>query len=363
LLISEGLLIEFKSKDNFIARYRTAVDAIMSSPPKEEKRFRCEVCGEKFSRKGNLNCHKRKHSGEKPFVCLECGQRFSESGNLNKHKRRHTGERPYKCEECGKSFALNNSLKKHTYTHTGEKPFLCDECGKTFSQSGHLLRHKRSVHVGERPHDCNECEKKFLDLRDLSRHMKTHARKASEESRKVASVSQEISDVVCQAGSSKMVESSTSPCPVYWYDLYDHTLCTPISICTKLPEDFIFVPSVCSCANVAVVYGHSVDPRGDDHGTLTPVLMVEKFEMTLERLLWSSADSTSTLNLRARIDIAFGIVNAMEYFHCHLGVGHGYIKSATVLVTEDLTAKLLDPTAAFLSTDIYLIVQLLSAKT
>ena len=40
----------------------------------KEKGFKCEFCGQQFSRKGNLNRHLQVHTGEKPFQCDWCGQ-------------------------------------------------------------------------------------------------------------------------------------------------------------------------------------------------------------------------------------------------------------------------------------------------
>ena len=53
---------------------------------------------------------------------------------------------------------------------------------------------------------------------------------------------------------------------------------------------------------------------------------------------------------RKSIDLAFGIVCAVEYFHNQLSVAHGLISCDTVFVTQQLSAKLLDPSAAFLLT-------------
>jgi len=72
-----------------------------------------------------------------------CAKSFSESGNMEKHKRIHTGERPYKCPLCPKLFSQSRHMEEHKRIHTGQKPFTCHLCPKSFSQSGNMERHKR----------------------------------------------------------------------------------------------------------------------------------------------------------------------------------------------------------------------------
>ena len=122
--------------------------------------------------------------------------------------------------------------------------------------------------------------------------------------------------------------------------LFNSGTCRVEAACTSLPDDFFLSPSVCSHANVAVVYDVDV-------GSSIPLLEVEKVETSLSSLLRDVGDMVS---VRERVDLAFGIVCAVEYFHDHLRVAHGLISCDTVFVTQQLSAKLLDPSAAFLLT-------------
>ena len=111
-------------------------------------------------------------------------------------------------------------------------------------------------------------------------------------------------------------------------------------MCTSLPDDFILSHSVCRHANVAILYDVDVD-------STVPTLVMEKMETSLSSLLHDVGD---VVRVRERVDLAFGIVCAVEYFHDHLRVTHGLISGDTVFVTQQLSAKLLDPSAAFLLT-------------
>ena len=110
--------------------------------------------------------------------------------------------------------------------------------------------------------------------------------------------------------------------------------------CTSLPDQFFFSPSACSHANVAVLY--DVDVLSS-----IPILHMEKVETSLSSLLCDVGDRVT---VRERVDLAFGIVCAVGYFHEQLRVSHGLISCDTVFVTQQLSAKLLDPSAAFLLT-------------
>ena len=123
--------------------------------------------------------------------------------------------------------------------------------------------------------------------------------------------------------------------------LFSNGTCRVEAACTSLPDEFFLSPSVCSHANVAVVY--EVDVLSS-----MPILHMEKVETSLSSLL---CDVGNRVTVRERVDLAFGIVCAVEYFHEQLIVAHGFISCDTVFVTQQLSAKLLDPSAAFLLTD------------
>ena len=375
-----------------------------------DKPYRCKDCGKTFSMNTGLRNHTRVHTGEKPYSCKECGKSFSEQGNLIRHMRIHTGDKPYSCKECGKKFSINYNLRRHTRVHTGEKPYRCKDCGKTFcrntglrnhtrvhtrvhtgekpyscgksfSERGNLAIHMR-IHTREKPYSCNQCGKAFsqrihlaehmrartemkpyscdecgenyCDLTLLRRHLQTNLKRGM--SRKIVSCEKRgsrdhmfstMEDVyeLANANGNLLNKSNINinnsfviPCSSSLIAFHDDCSCTFQPVCTSLTDDFILSPSVCRHANVAVVYDVDV-------GSTVPTLVMEKVETSLSSLLHDVGD---VVRVRERVDLAFGIVCAVEYFHDHLRVAHGLISCDTVFVTQQLSAKLLDPSAAVL---------------
>lgn len=140
------------------------------------KSFQCDICGRSFTLVGNMQKHRKLHSGERPFSCDVCGRAFGLRGNLQKHKIIHTGVKLFHCGVCGKPFALRGNMQKHEIIHTGMKPFHCTVCDKRFTLRGnlqkHVLTHTDSAR-DRKPFPCSQCDKNFPHNTSLQNHIQS----------------------------------------------------------------------------------------------------------------------------------------------------------------------------------------------
>ncbi|XP_063590864.1 zinc finger protein 883-like [Penaeus indicus] len=145
----------------------------MSHNLEEQKLYRCALCGVTFTKKFNLLCHEKRHTGEKPYKCEICAATFPRKGSLQRHLRIHTGEKLHSCMFCDKTFAYKSSLVQHYKWHAGEKPYECNDCGKTFTRKNTLIQHI-PLHTGEKPFKCNYCDSVFSRKVRLLHHIWQH---------------------------------------------------------------------------------------------------------------------------------------------------------------------------------------------
>jgi uncharacterized Zn-finger protein len=87
----------------------------------------------------------------KKISCEFCGKVFSHTGDLNKHRRRHTGERPYPCPQCDKRFSHASNLLRHQKIHSGETPHQCPTCARRFSRKDKMVNHIKKTRCKPNP--------------------------------------------------------------------------------------------------------------------------------------------------------------------------------------------------------------------
>ncbi|XP_011502489.1 PREDICTED: zinc finger protein 569-like [Ceratosolen solmsi marchali] len=79
----------------------------------------CNICGEKFERKIDLNNHLVCHQVDRPHACRTCGNLFRSKPNLQTHMVEvHQVSRPHKCTVCGADFQRPSSLSNHMKIHS-----------------------------------------------------------------------------------------------------------------------------------------------------------------------------------------------------------------------------------------------------
>ncbi|CAL4074501.1 unnamed protein product, partial [Meganyctiphanes norvegica] len=155
--------------------------------------FKCELCPKKFIRRIYLTNHKiRMHGLDKKFLCQVCGNKFMNQNSLNAHMEVHNDVKKFQCSFCSKKFKRKEKLKYHERIHTGERPFLCQECGRGFVSKSKLDEHM-SRHRGDRRYRCPHCTKTYAGAWDLKQHIR------------------KIHDKLCDKVSATVVTSMNNP--------------------------------------------------------------------------------------------------------------------------------------------------------
>ena len=94
--------------------------------------WQCNKCTKVFSKKYNLDRHAVLHTGNFRWYCEMCKKGFAQKEMYNVHMRSNEGLK-YRCEYCGESFTRQMKLKYHMSEHTGNYRLKCDFCGKGFN--------------------------------------------------------------------------------------------------------------------------------------------------------------------------------------------------------------------------------------
>ncbi|XP_063286880.1 zinc finger protein 646 [Pelobates fuscus] len=79
---------------------------------KEERPFKCNQCDRSYRHAGSLVNHKKTHQVGL-YSCLICQKEYSNPMGLKNHLRTHSEDKRFKCEECGECFRMSRQLSNH----------------------------------------------------------------------------------------------------------------------------------------------------------------------------------------------------------------------------------------------------------
>lgn len=130
----------------------------------------CKTCGTILKNKIYYRRHMEYH--KKKFKCNICDKRFSRKDLLEQHRLKELNIRNFRCF-CGKAFTTEKNLIQHRQMHSRKKN-ICKDCGKTFTRKSSLQAHKNVVHLGQRAKECcSICGKEFAWKSGLAKHLRT----------------------------------------------------------------------------------------------------------------------------------------------------------------------------------------------
>uniref|UniRef100_A0A3B1JA22 Zinc finger protein 574 n=1 Tax=Astyanax mexicanus TaxID=7994 RepID=A0A3B1JA22_ASTMX len=160
----------------------------------------CPQCGSQFLNQSVLDLHLQRCSGEPPqprrykghgrgrvggqLECDMCGHRCVTQDGLDLHRLSHTGQTPLRCPltPCRRRFASSTALAEHVYAHcrgnmgkrSAPRRYACEFCSKEFAYASTFAVHMRT-HTDERPFECSQCGKRFRQLPHLQDHERIHS--------------------------------------------------------------------------------------------------------------------------------------------------------------------------------------------
>ncbi|XP_018428320.1 PREDICTED: zinc finger protein 646-like [Nanorana parkeri] len=85
---------------------------------REERPYKCNQCDKSYRHAGSLVNHKKTHQVGL-YSCLICQKEFSNPMGLKSHLRTHSEDKRFKCEQCGEAFRMSQQLYNHRRSSHG----------------------------------------------------------------------------------------------------------------------------------------------------------------------------------------------------------------------------------------------------
>ena len=79
----------------------------------KQVKFNCDICQKIYTRRGNLNYHKKTVHQNMKVKCNICFKEFTQQSNLNRHKKIHVEKPNHYCPSCGKGFHRKDKYNEH----------------------------------------------------------------------------------------------------------------------------------------------------------------------------------------------------------------------------------------------------------
>lgn len=110
-------LIDISAKESYVDEesnnYHEASKSRYFKSPKQLEVFICIHCNKKYSSRGSMKWHMKKHS-DKFFSCKNCNYKTPYKATFQNHMVSvHKTVRDVKCEQCFESFKNYKSMRKH----------------------------------------------------------------------------------------------------------------------------------------------------------------------------------------------------------------------------------------------------------
>nr|DBA19635.1 TPA: hypothetical protein GDO54_015438 [Pyxicephalus adspersus] len=153
------LQCEFSAKDrqHLINHYAEVHECpTLPGAEVEEGPLRCPFCSFSCHHQLVYDHHVKGHGATRVYKCSDCDYSTKNKQKITWHSRIHTGEKPYKCHLCTYACGDPSRLKYHMRIHKDEKNYLCPECGYKCKWVNQLKYHM-TKHTGLKPYQCEEC--------------------------------------------------------------------------------------------------------------------------------------------------------------------------------------------------------------